>query len=282
MKLKTIAFALSFLFVPSFAATAEAREPDAREKRVAAAPAPAAAVTSPRSAESRAPETAPESGENARKVDQTEGERDGARDEGPSPDGFSIGARIGYALPLGSVAMDSNVGATDLSRWYSGMVPFWGDIGYRINPRWYVGGYFQVGIAGTSGDVCNRSSNGGNCSSSGTDIRFGAFARYSFTPAKKMSPWLGVSSGYEITNLSINAGTNTQDTSLKGWEFVGLHLGLDFRPIPEVSLGPMVTASFGQYQSYSLTSQKDSSSSDFRNTALHEWVFFGFRGQYDL
>jgi hypothetical protein len=175
-------------------------------------------------------------------------------------------------------------GATDLSRSYAGMVPFWGDIGYRINPRWYVGGYFQVGITGTAGEVCSRAANGSSCSSSGTDIRFGALARYSFAPGKKnLSPWVGVSSGYEITTLNITAGSNNQDTSLKGWEFIGLHLGVDYRPTPEVSIGPMVMASFGQYQSYSQTGSNNSSNSgDFNNTALHEWVFFGLRGQYDL
>jgi hypothetical protein len=288
MKPKTIAVALLFLSVPFVASAAEARERAAKEKRIGASPAPAAAPADPPRAGSRDPQPPPESAgaansANTANVDRTDGERDGDHAEGPEPDGFTIGARVGYALPMGTVAKDANT--PDLSRNYSGLFPFWADIGYRINPRWYVGGYFQFAIAGTAGDVCNRAANGGSCSSSGTDIRFGALARYAFPPGKKnLSPWIGVSTGYEIASMSTTAGSNTSDTSVKGWEFIGLHLGVDYRPTPELSIGPMIMASFGQYQSYSSSGSNNgaSNSGDFNNTALHEWIFLGLRGQYDL
>lgn len=204
-------------------------------------------------------------------------------EEGPEPSGFSLGARLGYALPMGSIAKDSSLGgATDLSKTAAGMVPLWADIGYRINPHWWVGGYFQLGIVSTAGDLCKRLANGSACSSSGTDIRFGGQVRYTFKPEAKFAPWIGVSSGYEIVNVGVTVGQASADMSAKGWEFVGFHLGADFHPMPALSMGPVVMASFGQYASQSWSQPNSSGSSDFTNTALHQWVFLGFRGQYDL
>ena len=34
------------------------------------------------------------------------------------------------------------------------MLPVWLDLGYRLNPSWYVGGYFQWGAAFVNGDLC--------------------------------------------------------------------------------------------------------------------------------
>jgi hypothetical protein len=184
---------------------------------------------------------------------------------------------------MGSIAKDATFkGVTDLSSYAAGMVPLWADLGYRVNPHWYVGGYFQLGIVNTSGDYCKRNAGSGDCSSSGTDIRFGALARYTFKPGAKIAPWFGVSTGYEFTSLSITVKDNTADSTAKGWEFIGLHFGADFRPDPSVTLGPVLMASFGQYGSQSTSNTSNSSSTDYNNTALHQWVFFGLRGQYDL
>jgi hypothetical protein len=230
--------------------------------------------------------------ESAEKGGRTESD-----DDGPAPDGFSIAARVGYALPMGSIAKDARLGGnTDFSKTATGMVPFLGELGYRLDERWYVGGYFQLGILGTAADLCNTATasnnaggaNGGSkgCSSTGTDIRFGAFVRYTIKRGAKVSPWVGVSSGYEITSVNITTPGETGDGSVKGWEFVGLHLGGDFKVASAVSVGPAFTASFGQYGSVSKSvsgpNGSKSESSDYSNTALHEWIFFGLRGQYDL
>jgi hypothetical protein len=230
--------------------------------------APAAAREKPRPAEVKeAPENEPSTTD---------------EDETP-PDGFSFGGRAGYALPMGSIAKDASLkGATDLSRAAAGMAPFWGEMGYRINPHWYIGGYFQLGIVSTAGDLCNRLAGTSSCSSSGIDLRFGAIARYTFKPTAKISPWVGASSGYEITNLSVTYGEKSEDMSANGWELIGVHFGVDFHPAPRFVLGPAVMASFGQYSSQSWSDPTQSGSSDFNKTSLHEWVFFGLRGQYDL
>ena len=203
--------------------------------------------------------------------------------ETESESGFSIGARVGYALPMGSIAKDASLqGATDLAKTAAGMLPLWADMGYRIDRHWYVGGYFQLGIVSTAGDLCKRVGGGNPCTSSGTDLRFGGLVRYTFKPDAKLSPWVGASSGYEIVDVGVTVGQSNADFSAKGWEFIGLHFGADFHPAPNVSMGPLVMASFGQYASQSWSQPNASGSSDFTNTSLHQWVFLGFRGQYDL
>ena len=45
---------------------------------------------------------------------------------------------------MGSIAKDTRLrGFTDSSKYASGIIPIWVDAGYRIDPHWYVGGYFQ-------------------------------------------------------------------------------------------------------------------------------------------
>jgi len=222
-----------------------------------------------------------EKAEKSEKVERAEKPSDD--DDEKSESGFQIGARLGYALPMGSIAKDSNLqGFTDSSKYASGLVPIWLDAGYRITPNWYVGAYFQFAFMSTSGDFCKRLAGNNQCSSSGTNIRFGATARYSFKPQAKINPWVGVSTGYETQSMSITIGNQSGDASMKGFEFVGLHLGADVRVARDVTVGPMINASFGQYSSYSWSLPTFSGSGDYNNTALHQWVFLGIRGTYDL
>lgn len=202
----------------------------------------------------------------------------------PPPDGFSVGARVGYALPMGSIAKDPSLnGVTDVSRYAAGMVPLWADIGYRIDEHWYVGGYFQLGVLSTAGDFCTRSAGQAACTSSGTNLRFGAMAKYTFKPQAKVSPWIGLSAGYEIMNISRTVGKSTEDDTVRGWELAGFHFGADFHPAPSFSLGPVVSASIRQYGSTSWTQQPGTTgSADFASTALHQWMSFGVRGQFDM
>jgi hypothetical protein len=203
--------------------------------------------------------------------------------DGPAESGFSLGARAGYALPMGSLAKDTSMrGATDLSRTVSGMLPLWVDAGYRVNRHFYLGAYFQFAPAFTANDLCNRTAGNGDCSSSGTDLRFGGFAKYTFSPDAKVAPWIGVGVGYEILDASLTAGANTYESSAKGFEYASLHLGGDYHVLPELTVGPTISLSFAQYSSYSATGPGLSDSGDYKSTALHEWFTIGLRGQFDL
>jgi hypothetical protein len=193
--------------------------------------------------------------------------------------GFAIGGRLGYALPMGSLAKDQFLGSkTDLSKFASGMAPIIADIGYRINKHLYVGGYFQFAFLATAGDLCSGNS---GCSSSGNDLRFGGAVRYNFSPEARFDPWIGGGFGYEIMNFSISNGGVTEDDTARGFEFANVQLGGDFHVTPEFVIGPMVMMSIGQYGNYDQSKNNGSSQSgDFSQTALHEWLMFGARAEY--
>jgi hypothetical protein len=88
--------------------------------------------------------------------------------EGPKESGLEFGARLGYGIPLGDAAKDSKLSDT-----YSGMVPIWLDVGYRIIPQVYVGAYGHFAPAFTADKGCPKPA-----SCSGNDIRFGANVHY--------------------------------------------------------------------------------------------------------
>src|SRR5262249_29661101 len=64
-----------------------------------------------------------------------------ARSEWSGP---SLGFRAGYGKPLGDA-----LSSRGLSSLIDGMIPVWIDVGYQLNSRFYVGGYFQFGIGMT-------------------------------------------------------------------------------------------------------------------------------------
>src|SRR5215813_5252233 len=52
--------------------------------------------------------------------------------------GFQFGVRSGYAIPLGSAygPAGQTGGGADFKDLIKGMIPIWGDVGYRFNPNW--------------------------------------------------------------------------------------------------------------------------------------------------
>ena len=196
----------------------------------------------------------------------------GASVAGPPDTGVSLGARLGYMLPLGSLQQDG-----DLSKAVSGGVPIILDAGYRFTPNIYLGLYGQYAFTFVAGDAC-----GSGASCSAHDIRFGINAHYHFQPKENVDPWVGIGIGYEWLTVSESSGNVSGDTSVSGFEFVNLQGGVDFKATPAFRVGPFVSLSFSEYGSASTSLAGSSTSSDIQNKALHEWFTFGVRGQYDL
>ena len=196
----------------------------------------------------------------------------GGAEDGPPDTGFSLGARLGYALPLGSASH-----ASPLNKELSGGIPIVLDGGYRVTPHVYIGLYFQFAPTFVSSDVCPSPA-----SCSAKDIRFGFNARYHVSPKEKMDPWGGVGIGYEWASVSSTAGGRSSDSSLSGFEFLNLQVGIDFKATPRFRVGPMLGLSVAQYSSGSTTSGGTTVSADIQEKTFHEWLFLGLRGQYDL
>ena len=200
---------------------------------------------------------------------------------GPSEvHGFELGLRVGYGLPLGAAfqlptgATTQNVNWSDL---ISGMIPFWADLGYRINPNWYVGGFFQFGLGFVPSNACSP---GVSCSAN--DLRFGLNVHYHFLPEGPVDPWFGLGAAYEIWNLSGSGAGVSGSSSLRGFEFGNAQLGADYKVSPEFGIGPFVTFSVAQFSDASASSGGLSLSGAIQNKSIHEWLIFGLRGVYDF
>jgi hypothetical protein len=210
----------------------------------------------------------------------------------PGLTGFEIGARIGYAVPLGRTvgAGAQTIGGTtfqgagrDLSDVFSGGLPLTLDAGYRIIPSVYVGAFFSYSFlfinSGQFGaDVgCNAV-----LSCSGHQIDLGANVHFHMNPSRVVDPWIGLGLGYEWSTIGLSANGQSGSDVFSGFQFVNFQLGLDLKPDVRGGLGPFMTLSLGQYDSASASGGGQSVSSDVANKALHEWLTFGVRGVYDI
>lgn len=209
-------------------------------------------------------------------------------------EGFELGARLGYGIPMGKLADDG--ADSDLSNYISGMVPLQLDVGYRVIPNLMVGGYFMYGF-GITGDSLDKSCDaakalGVDASCSAHDLRLGLQAQYHFMPEGDVDPWLGAGLGYEWLSfgVDVSSGGVSQKNTItgRGFEFINLQGGVDFPLAPNFGLGPFLSFSVGQYSKASTDCSgtgcdpTDSGSQDIDNKAMHEWLTIGARGTFVL
>jgi outer membrane protein W len=200
------------------------------------------------------------------------------RAEASEDSGLDLGLRLGYGIPLGSIA-NAPAGAgvgTSLSDYVSGQVPIWVDAGYRFTPNIMAGLYFQYGFAFPSDTVCQNTS-----SCSGSDVRFGVQGQYRISPHESVDPWLGIGVGYEWLTLSTMVAGLDSSLGLRGWEFLHLQGGVDFKVADGFGVGPFIDFSLAEYMTGSADGGGTSISGDVRDKALHEWLTLGVRGVYD-
>lgn len=205
-------------------------------------------------------------------------------------EGFDLGARLGYGIPMGKTNDD---GTNDkLSEAISGMVPIQIDLGYRFTPNLMVGGYFMYGF-GFAGDSLSKSCDqlkafGIDATCSTHDVRLGAQVQYHISPDAQVDPWVGAGIGYEWLTFGFEGGGTKLSSTGHGFEFINLQGGADFAVAPNFGLGPFVMLSVGQYSdvsndcSGSSCDPGDSSSDSIDKKAMHEWLTLGVRGTFTL
>jgi outer membrane protein len=183
---------------------------------------------------------------------------------------FYLGLRVGYGLPMGDAAGDAGAA---LDGFYTGKLPLWVDLGYRLSPSFLIGVYGQYGIAFVADAQCIE---GQDCS--GSVLRFGLQIQYNFAPAATLDPWLGLGFGYEIA--SGQAGVATFE--LKGFEFANLQAGLDYKVSAAVGVGPFVSFSLGRYALGEFEGPLGTQRGEITEKALHQWLVLGLRVAFAL
>ena len=204
-------------------------------------------------------------------VAQQSASRAGSTFDGP---GVDFGARLGYAVPLGSI--DSGDKTSDT---FSGAIPVILEVGYRFNANITVGALFQYGVAQVK-DQNPCGTNGVTCS--GSIVRLGVEALYNFNLEGTFTPWAGIGTGYEWMGVSAEQGSQSASVGAHGFEFVNLQAGGDFRLGPQFMLGPFAALSVGQYSTVTTDGGGMSSSTDIPNKAIHEWLQLGVRGRFGI
>ena len=207
--------------------------------------------------------------------------------------GLALGLRVGYGIPMGDTGgvtgkESSNVALHDV---VSGMVPLWFDVGYRFTPALYAGAFFQYGFAFVNDQRNAECKQGVSCSAH--DIAFGANLHYHALPQGIFDPWLGAGFGYEVLTVNESGTSTSLGTSLpverswkaKGFQFLILEAGGDFKATPDLAVGPFVNFALGQYSGWSnhqtIDGMPEDQSGDLPG-ATHEWLTLGVRGQYNL
>ena len=183
----------------------------------------------------------------------------------PPPDrlessGASFGLRFGVGFPSGDVSP-----AVPTANIVGFLFPVTLDIGYRVNPHWYAGGFISIGYGTAPASTC-AAGGSGTASCYESDIRFGLDVQYRFYPDGVIQPWVGLGAAWEILNeLATDAMGNSESSSKNGAEIVHLDLGLDFRLTERDKLGPYFEGTLGDFTG-----------------SFHEWFTVGARYRHDL
>jgi hypothetical protein len=181
---------------------------------------------------------------------------------------FQFGARVGYGLAMGDVG-----GQIAMSDWQSSQIPLQLDAAFRVTKNFAVGMYasYAFGFVGNGMDQECKDF-GVDCSASSR--RVGAQVSYAFSPGQQWNPWAGAGAGYEWN--TVNDGS--EDFTFKGWEYLNLQGGADYKVSERFSAGPYVMLAIGKYD----TAENEGRTVSVPDTAMHEWLSLGIRGKFDL
>lgn len=210
---------------------------------------------------------------------------DASKDDPQSlaPSGVELGMRLGYAMPMGQVTGSGTNPA--LSNLYSGMMPLWFDLGVRASPHFYIGGYFQYGVA-FMGPLTGSANPAGVCSGgmscSGSVVAGGFDVRIHGQPDQRFDPWVGMGMGWEVAHLSMSQGGSSAGMSFSGVQFLNLSVGGDLRTSRNLAFGPYAMLSLGEYSECGFSDAATAlGSCNVSQPAAHEWFTFGVRGAFD-
>jgi hypothetical protein len=206
------------------------------------------------------------------------------RDEPPpARRGFQMAFRTGVSFPIGSISGADN---DAMSRDFGAQVPLFVELGVKLHPMIFLGGYTALSLGAASSDFKTAQGCGqGGRSCLTSALRVGVEVQVHFQPDERIDPWAGYGIGLEAASASASGGgTPEASESFTGIELARLAGGVDFRFTPLFGIGPYAELAFGTYshahvEGYAGQAQK-TGDSDIANTALHVWPTIGVRGVF--
>jgi hypothetical protein len=175
---------------------------------------------------------------------------------------FETAFRTGLSIPVGFV--ESNLPIQEIAGL---QVPVMIELGARMSPRLFLGGYAAVGIGSTSRrfdqDFCQTR----DCAA--RTVRIGGEFHLHIRPTKVVDPWVGAGVGYEWFFSS-----GSPKVHMSGVEAIRPMIGVDFRTSKQTAIGLFLDAPLSVYQSYDPPVPELDRATDRR---IHSWITFGLR-----
>ncbi|HEX6271477.1 MAG TPA: hypothetical protein VFZ53_00485, partial [Polyangiaceae bacterium] len=201
----------------------------------------------------------------------------------PATTGFQMAFRFGLAFPFGDA---TGAPLDTLGARYAWQVPLGLDIGGKLGPNVFVGGYLTYAFGAEGSDtlveaLCDDDDedleNDVSCGAS--SLRFGLQVQYHFTPAEKTNGWIGFGAGLTSASqyLKDNQFGYSETVRLSGYTVAQLSGGLDLRS-KLVGAGPYAELSLGRFtRSSTEVDARETASGDIDDPAWHAWLTFGIR-----
>jgi hypothetical protein len=187
--------------------------------------------------------------------------------------GFQMALRSGFALPIGKATGDDGGKMSELT---TGHVPVIVELGGKVVPNLFLGGYIGLSAglaAGDADDLCDQ----GDYDCYLTGVRAGLQGHFQLNPHGNINPWIGYGIGYESLRLTIS-GDEDGSLSRSGPEYARIMGGFDFRLSRTFGFGPFLDVSIGKYTHYEdKLPGLEEDDGRLTRTATHEWVTFGAR-----
>jgi hypothetical protein len=140
-------------------------------------------------------------------------------------------------------------------------------LGYRIDPRWMVGGYLEGAhyLRRQNGEGDTRAWGGG----------MGVQGAYFFAPYSTINPWVGLGTGVRTYVLD---RPNADTSFAYGWDIVRASVGVEYRVTQTTSMGPMFGATITTFSARGDASEVET----IRDREPSTFVFAGMQGRFDF
>lgn len=194
--------------------------------------------------------------------------------DGPAV-GFSIGARLSAAFPMGSVYSDPSNGPLLIDELVAVSLPIQIEAGVTLNRRWFVGAFAQYAWSFLQLGGCSV---GESCSV--TELHLGVLATYAFRDHD--GPWVGLGTGWEWMFTSYASGGRKTFIDVTGWEYAIFQLGWDVEVAPGWKVGPWASGSVGEFSRATLGADGRTTVNGIDNRAVHGWFQLGVKGSFSL
>jgi hypothetical protein len=184
-----------------------------------------------------------------------------ARADGPGP--LELGVATGYVRGHGPAAGGMMPNLQDLAG-NGATVRL--ELGWRIDPRWMVGPYADVG----------RLARGERGTDGMTSVAAGLEGQLHLSPAARLDPWIGLGVGWRGLWLEHTVGTHV----MQGLDLARVEVGLDYRVSDRLAIAPTV----GIAVTKMLSEKRPAASgySDIEDRKTGHFFFAGLTGRFDV